>query len=348
MGTNTHIEWTNIIPERTGATWNPMKATNTQTGKSGYICLPHGPGCLHCYAASINRFHSNGNGLEFSYEGLQNAKTYISGMDTENNGQTSVHWPIRSKISQGIFAASMTDWLGEFYTAGQLNAVAFTMLLAQHHVFLTLTKREDRLLNWLKSMTAVDVPGLQTTMQDRYYNEALMVANSNFRKYTQIHPSRWFLFMRNPMMQVSVPWPPRNVIFGVTIVNQNEAKKKREALIEIRKLFPEISLMVSYEPALEPVDWELLGYQNIINWLIVGGESGEPWDEPRPLPALVIPHTIAFGEKYKLPIFVKQVGAVRAQEMGLKDTLKGTDVPENWCVRQFPSMKDRYFPWPKR
>jgi protein gp37 len=53
MGDRSSIEWTD-------ATWTPIRARNTKTGKVGTHCEKVSPGCVNCYAERRNRWVGTG------------------------------------------------------------------------------------------------------------------------------------------------------------------------------------------------------------------------------------------------------------------------------------------------
>ena len=100
---------------------------------------------------------------------------------------------------------------------------------------------------------------------------------------------------------------------------------------------------ISYEPALGPLfggsvvdNWAL----SKIDWLIVGGESGNDTGKYRYRPCALawIEHTLSQCRSHGVPVYVKQLGTHLAKELGCKDR-HGGDIAE-WPaairVRQFP------------
>ncbi len=98
-------------------------------------------------------------------------------------------------------------------------------------------------------------------------------------KIVQCDQLDWLLLTKRPenaarfLAQWFDAWP-QHIWFGCTCENQTYADKRREAMAAV----PALHKFVSYEPAIGQVDWS--GWQDIIDWLIVGGESGH---EARPM-----------------------------------------------------------------
>lgn len=91
---------------------------------------------------------------------------------------------------------------------------------------------------------------------------------------------------------------PHNIWFGVTVENQAMADKRSEVF----KSIPAKRKFVSYEPAIEAVDWS--GWE-FINWLIIGGESGPL---ARPFDVEWARAGVKWCRKNGIAPFVKQLG----------------------------------------
>lgn len=161
---------------------------------------------------------------------------------------------------------------------------------------------------------------------------------------------------------------PRNVWLGTTCEDQQRADERIPHLIRC----PAAVRWVSYEPALGPIDFvgdrgmDYLGdpYEpgqcSLINWIVVGGESG---GGARPFDIGWARSTVAQCRGADVPVFVKQMGARPYQSipgagytpdsgtvvglwgggrpLKLRDA-KGGD-PEEWPedlrVRQYPEVE---------
>ncbi len=101
-------------------------------------------------------------------------------------------------------------------------------------------------------------------------------------------------------------WWPSNVRFGVSVENQATADMRIPHLREFE------NTLVSYEPALGPVDFSEL--RSSIDWLIIGGESGAG---ARPCRLAWLKSAVLTCQdahvpahcRLSTPVFVKQVGA---------------------------------------
>lgn len=131
---STHIEWTDL-------TWNPIRARNKITGKTGTFCTRISPGCTHCYASKLNVFH--GNGLEYTVPNLDQVEFFISEKILEE--------PLRRKKPSKIFVGDMFDLFHEAIPQILVAQVLWTAVRAKWHTFQFLTKRAERMMNELKS-----------------------------------------------------------------------------------------------------------------------------------------------------------------------------------------------------
>lgn len=94
-----------------------------------------------------------------------------------------------------------------------------------------------------------------------------------WRLIAQTPHLNWLLLTKRPEHILSmVPWKegvwPDNVWIGVSAGNQRRANERLPLLVQV----PAVVRFVSYEPALEQVDFTPWVQQ--IDWLICGGESG--------------------------------------------------------------------------
>ncbi len=120
MSSKSSIEWTD-------ATWNPV------TG-----CSKVSPGCQHCYAQTFSERFRDVPGHPFE-----------QGFDLKL-------WPARLRLPflwkepRMIFVNSMSDLFHEDVPDEFIKGVFNTMAHANHHVFQVLTKRSERMVNWIK------------------------------------------------------------------------------------------------------------------------------------------------------------------------------------------------------
>ena len=242
MAETSTIEWTD-------ATWTPIRARrfvgDTEPGwpeRGGWHCEHASPGCVNCYAESINL--RLGTGVEFKPANLKH-KTPLG----DDRGDVEVFLdegmlvrPLRWRRPRQIFVCSMTDLFAGFVRDEWIDAVFGVMALAQHHTFQVLTKRADRLHKYLTERAA----------GGRFVWDAAQRLNEHLPR-GQI--------AREP------DWPLPNVHIGVSVEDQRRSDER----LDLLKATPAARRFVSFEPLLEHVTADLRG----IDLAIIGGESGQ-------------------------------------------------------------------------
>lgn len=223
MGDKTAIEWAD-------ATWNPIRAKLKSNEKLGYHCERVNEACKLCYARDLNRWV--GTGLDYKPGHRDDIHVFI---DDNILGQ-----PRRWKRGRRIFVCSMTDLFLDLHDFHMIDMVLAEAVDAPQHTYMILTKRPDRMRDYIRS-----IPERSKTFD----------CHSAFD---------------------DAEWPLPNVWLGVTACDQESA----DAFVPILLETPAAVRFVSYEPALGPVDWsrfipDLDGPAELnLNLIIAGGESG--------------------------------------------------------------------------
>lgn len=310
MSANSSIEWTD-------RTWNPVRG-----------CSVISPGCHNCYAMKMaHRFSGPGR----PYAGLtklteRSGPQWTGKIDVVSN---ALREPLSWRKPSRIFVNSMSDLFHESVPDTFIADVFATMAKAPQHTFQILTKRPDRMREWVTN------------------GVGWMEMAVNWAGGASGLPGR------------SVPWPLPNVWLGVSVENQKYADERIPHLLQT----PAAIRFISAEPLLGPVDLcgirvdaayalthdALRGTHNAqwgpqhgdevrLDWVIVGGESG---NGARPCHTDWIANIVEQCARAGVPCFVKQLGANGYQLPGgypLKDR-KGGDMsewPADLRVRQFP------------
>jgi protein gp37 len=285
----------------TDSTWNPLIAYDKEQRQRGWFCVPVSDGCKNCYASTMNaNKRPMGNGIEFK---AQNA----------NKVDLELHLPTIEKMAKSgkeerVFVCSMTDLFYEGYTHSQILIIFAVMSLCPKKTFQVLTKRSERMME--------------------------MVGSPFFQKEVR---AKALQIMPNLLVKHRLPssqWPLPNVWLGVTAENQKAADERIPLLTQT----PAVVRFVSYEPALEYVDF---GDMKGLDWIIVGGESG---DQARPFNVGWATAIIDACEKTGVAVFVKQMGQnpefmCSTAWTGLMSDKHGGDWdewPSELRVRQFP------------
>ena len=226
--TNTAIEWTD-------ATWNPI------TG-----CSKVSEGCRNCYAAALApRLAAMG---QDGYTNLpwtkpnapRNVKLHPSRLDG----------PLRWTRPRRIFVNSMSDLFHELVPFEFIDRVFAVMALAPRHTFQVLTKRPERMAEYL-------------SLENRPERAlAILGAMREFMASGKSHASNQATSSYLDRQEVPLP----NVWLG-TSVEDSQVLGRADHLRQV----PAAVRFLSCEPLIGPLDeLDLTG----VHWVIVGGESG--------------------------------------------------------------------------
>lgn len=337
----TTIEWATEV-------WNPV------TG-----CTKVSAGCKHCYAESTARRFFNRTdvdrgrvppNMDYPPDGPRNFTDIRL-----HSGRLT--YPMRWRKPRDVFVNSMSDLFHEEVPDHFLDQVFAVMALSPTHRFMVLTKRANRM-----------------------------------RDYMIARPTRqqWQLAARQMGIGTDPVWigtaldmsedrPLRNVRLGVSVEDQATADERIPLLLET----PAAVRFVSAEPLLgavtlfewDPVEETAWGpavlqfphcspggpwgppeygcdYAPGLDWVIVGGESGS---QARPCDIAWVRSIVQQCKGAKVPVFVKQLGA-KPTFNAIADRPPGDGVycrmmrhskggdpaewPEDLRVRQFPGACD--------
>ena len=220
MADQTNIEWAD-------ATWNPLRAV-TSDGKKGWHCEHVSEGCRNCYAETFN-VKRLGTGLPFK-PGHRGDVQHI--LD-----EKLLLAPLRRRKPTRYFLSSMTDVFGAWVPDEHLDRIFAVMALAPQHTFMVLTKRPERLREYLTHFLrmaqigqAVDYTIRTAELWKRGPYERGMAALGKFR--------------------VSERWPLPNVWLGTSVEDQRAADERIPHLLAT----PAAVRFLSCEPLLGPVD----------------------------------------------------------------------------------------------
>ena len=315
MADNSKIVWTE-------ATWNPVSG-----------CSKVSEGCRNCYA---EREWSRLSKLVPAYAG-RNFEDVACHPDR-------LAQPLRWKRPRKIFVNSMSDLFHPDVPEDFIDRVFAIMALCPHHTFQILTKRPERMRDYLS--------------KNRRENWAYAAVH-DWGKYD---PDGIF----DHLAYAEGPLP--NVWLGVSVEDQKTADERIPLLLGT----PSALRWVSIEPMIGPIVLEEVPVGMFgplrwkgspeglskIDWIVVGGESGPT---ARPMEAEWVRKIKDECEEAKVPLFVKQLGAAYSDPVDgiagsalkisedaiplLKRRLKhrsGADMeewPEEFRVREYPKDK---------
>lgn len=225
----------NTAIEWTDATWNPIRG-----------CSRVSEGCRHCYAETVaNRFKGPGQ----PYEGLIAKGGQWNGKIAEIDDL--IDQPLRWRRPRRIFVNSMSDLFHENVPDDTIDRIFSVMAVAERHTFQVLTKRPERMRAYLS--------------QDRRREWADWAVNL----WGGVDPDA----LHDAIMADDKVLP--NVWLGVSVEDQKALDERLPHLLAT----PAAVRWISAEPLLGPVDlscWPIYGpdREQMLNWVVVGGESG--------------------------------------------------------------------------
>lgn len=307
MATNTNIQWTD-------ATWNPTSG-----------CTHASPGCDNCYAVTMT--HRLENMGQAKYAGL----TVLNGRGERHfNGVMRCHddalsIPLRWRKPRRVFVNSMSDLFHRDVPFEFIDKVFAVMALCPQHTFQVLTKRPERMAEYLATRTAID-DSMKVDRMPPWYQVATAMLDDGERSM----PRGAWQRAHDNMPDPSKPLP--NVWLGTSVENQAAADERIPHLLRC----PAAVRFLSVEPLLGPT--ARLPLQGI-HWVIVGGESGHG---ARPCNIEWVRGIVEQCKSDVIACFVKQLGSVvdGVEPWPVRMKHKGGDPyrwPSDLRVRQFPT-----------
>lgn len=287
MTNKSKIEWTDT-------TKNPIHLVKPDSSHGGHWCNKISEGCLHCYAEHQNQSNYLSWASHLKYTG-----DVPENLILDENILVEI---IKMKTPKKIFMCSMTDLFGNWIFNDWIDKIFATMLIAKQHTFQVLTKRPQRMKEYLSKPYHINI----ARYIDEYFDDKF--AHQNY----------------------DLPAP--NIWLGVTCENQRTANERIPILLET----PAKVRFLSCEPLLEEIKFNFDNGKP--DWIIVGGESG---NKARPCHLDWIRSTVKQCRASNVPIFVKQLGSNVFYGAGNKMKLsrKGGDIskfPEDLQLREFP------------
>ncbi|MGF3022710.1 DUF5131 family protein [Methylobacterium aquaticum] len=285
MAENTKIEWTRGEDGTAGATWNVVTGCSVAT-----------PGCTNCYAMRLA-----GTRLQHHPSRAGLTRETKAGPVWTGEVRFNEQWltqPFQWKRPRKIFVAAHGDLFHEGVPDDVLDQVFAVMGLADWHTYQVLTKRSARMRAYLSDPATV---ARIEAAADAILDAECERFNSTGARMRIDRGLMGMLRTVNGKTDVQVTWPFPNIWLGVSVEDQRRADERRPDLEAVAAAG--WTTFVSYEPALEAVDWA--GWE-FLAWLISGGESG-PGARPTPPEG----HRWArdFCAAHGIPYFFKQWGS---------------------------------------
>ncbi len=348
MGATSKISWTD-------ASWTPIRARvkdnapeiAAQKGYSSLVQIaermkghvgPHcehaSSGCDNCYSETNNSrcLPANGTGLPFDRRSRDLVDIFLD----EKILMQPLHW----KKPRKIFVCSQTDLFGEFVTDEIIDRVFAVMALCRQHTFQVLTKRAERMNQYL----ADDVNQASAHMaEDQLFQQLHGVAT------------------------MGTDWPLSNVWLGVSVEDQKRADERIPHLLRT----PAAVRFLSVEPMLEAIEIQLprcgcsaetpgtvlqgssfhgllCDKRRPIHWVICGGESGP---NARPFDLAWARSLRDQCEAAGVAFFMKQIGSnpfvsqdlianpFARQDVKARNGDDTAEWPEDLRIQQFPEPR---------
>jgi protein gp37 len=226
------------MSDKSGIEWTDA-TWNPVTG-----CTKVSPGCDHCYAETLaERFR----GTPGHY--------YENGFDVQLRPD-KLDLPLRWTKPRRVFVNSMSDLFHDQVPDEYIAQVFAVMALADRHTFQLLTKRHGRMRSLLNNT------GFRAQVATFVIERAEQAPGPPHIPMRLVLPSdgrEW--------------WPLLNVWLGVSVEDQHWANIRIPALLDT----PAEIRFLSCEPLLGPVSLfanTRLDTGTLVDWVIVGGESG--------------------------------------------------------------------------
>lgn len=284
----TKIEWCTD-------TWNP-----------NHGCTPISPGCQRCYAKRIAETRLRGR---FGYPKNEPFKVVCD--------SSRLDYPAKLKKPRIIFISSMGDLFHKDVPDGFIWDVFDTIYLQNHHRYVILTKRPERMKDVLEAYVGDE--GIRST--DEIFPHVVFGVSTENQETADL---------RIPiLLKMNCRW---RAISAEPLLSEIELKPEW--------IFPYGCKKCNYTFRAEGVIDTPYGrgdgycecwYNNdprpVIDWIIAGVEKGPGRRQTPPGAILAL---VSQGERAGIPLFVKQI------EKGGKVTNRLEDFPPSLRLRQYP------------
>lgn len=263
------------------------KTWNPTTG-----CDRVSPGCDHCYALTLAaRLKGMGN---VRYQNDGNPKTSGPGFALTLH-EDKIEEPLKWRKPARVFVNSMSDLFHNDVPPEFIAHVFGVMQVCHQHQFQILTKRPRR---------------MQLLMGDIVFQEQVDDFAARYSHYT-------------------ADWPLPNVWLGTSVEDQKRADLRVPLLLRTTAAVR----FLSCEPLLGPVDLRPFmnddfsggDLEDILHWVIVGGESGKDF---RPInldwARTIRDQCVAHG----IPFFYKQGSGIRSEMHKELDGRTWSEMPD--------------------
>lgn len=237
MSDKTQIGWTD-------STWNPISG-----------CSKVSPGCEHCYAEALSHRFGWTSKPWIAPNAHENVQLHPERLDK----------PLRWTKPRMIFVNSTSDLFHDEVPDSFIDEVFAVMAMAARHTYQILTKRPQRMRDYLRHPDTVTRVAAAIDRRDDHQGYDVLAQD----------------------LRAGWAWPLANVWLGVSVEDQRRANERIPILMET----PAAVRFLSCEPLLRKVDlgrwlpWDSHrknmpeftrnpNYRHAFDWVIAGAESG--------------------------------------------------------------------------
>jgi len=254
MSDQSSIEWAD-------ATWNPVRG-----------CVKVSPGCAHCYAETFAE----------RFRGVK-GHPYEQGFDLRLVPEKLAE-PLSWKKPRRVFVNSMSDLFQDGVPFPFVAAVFAVMAYCRRHTFQVLTKRADRMREFMGWVNAPEGADTFTELYGEKAGQRITLLRMN-----RVDQDLALHFYDDTEDGVGLDaclhndgeWPPKNVWLGVSVENQHFTDERIPLLLQT----PAAVRFISAEPLLGPIDLSRFltagDSDNPIRALNTHGQTGKFWSKLR-------------------------------------------------------------------
>lgn len=269
------IEWTEKV-------WNPTTGCNKVS-----------PGCKNCYA----------EGMHKRLTGMGQDKYSRPFLDGAFPHEKSLYVPMNWKKPKMVFVNSMSDLFHESVPDEYIAKVFAIMALCKQHTFQVLTKRPERMMQFMNK----SADQFTIMLMNAIYKTDLPIGDE-IDQYT---------LAVQLCTYVATNFPLPNVWLGTSCENQVVAQDRIPLLIQTRSAVH----WISAEPLLGPIDFTKIPAAAGLNWIVVGGESGR---KKRPFEIDWARSIRDYCYDMEIAFFMKQIDKVQ-------------QIPSTLLIREYPN-----------
>lgn len=348
MAEHSAIQWTDATWSAIRARYWEMQDDGSGKERIGWHCEHVSDGCRYCYAERLNvrigtgRDFKPGELFKPEKAGYRNGGVHVF-LD-----EKMLIAPLRWRKPRMVFVCSMTDLFADFVEDKWITRMFAVMALAPRHGFQILTKRPERMRDFIAhSLAGVTVWKAVHDLIEEWDQGKIRVRlpcidDDPMLAALQAHGAMW---------GGETPWPLRNVWLGTSAEDQATADERIPLLLDT----PAAVRFLSAEPLLGPISLAPIKTVNMkygapdeaasiyalrgiyvpgsrfsesharLGWVIAGGESG-----PRARP-MHIDWAREIRDQCKaagVPFFMKQMG--KLARMGRADAVQAVGLGGGW------------------